>query len=459
MSVVAYKSRRVVLPEGEAPATVLVDTEFGRIVRISQYADRADATTVYDVGEDALLPGLVDPHVHINDPGRTDWETFRTATRAAAAGGITTVVDMPLNCLPETTTVDALERKREAAAGKAYIDWRPWGGAVGEVGGGADNCAHLVPLARAGVPGFKCFLIYPGCDGLGAIDEATLRAAVPLIAGIGLPLLVHAELAGPLRHAAALLEARDADWTRYATYLASRPDAAEVEAVAMMVRLCQEFRARVHIVHVSSAECLPLIRAAKAEGIPLTAETCPHYLYFAAETIADRSTLHKCAPPIRSQANRELLWRGLEDGTLDLIASDHSPCPVEMKGLADGNFETAWGGVAGLSLTLPVLWTAMQQRGLPLARLVGWMAEAPARLAGLAHRKGCIAAGYDADLVVFAPEETFVAVPEQLHYLHPVSPYVGERLTGVVHQTVLRGLPVIREGEFESLPRGREVRV
>ena len=458
MSVVAYRSRRVVLPTGEAPATVLVDTESGRIVRVNEYADRGDAGTVYDVGEYTLLPGLIDPHVHINDPGRTHWETFRTATRAAAAGGITTLIDMPLNCRPETTSIAALELKREAAAGETFVDWRPWGGAVGEAAGGADNCAHLVPLAQAGVPGFKCFLIYPGCDGLGAIDQATLRAAMPLIAGTGLPLLVHAELAGPLNHASALLEAKGADWTRYATYLASRPDAAEVEAVALMVRLCREFGTRVHIVHVSSAECLPLIRAAKAEGLPLTAETCPHYLYFAAANIADRSTLHKCAPPIRSEANRELLWHGLEDGTLDLIASDHSPCPVEMKGLIDGNFRTAWGGIAGLSLTLPVIWTAMQQRGLPLKKLAGWMAEVPARLAGLEQRKGRIAAGYDADLVVFAPEETFLAVPEQLHYLHPISPYVGERLTGVVQQTVLRGLPVFRGGEFEALQRGREVR-
>ena len=384
MSVVAYSSRRVVLPDGVVPATVLVDTESGRIVSVSDYANCGDADTVYEVGEHALLPGLIDPHVHINDPGRTHWETFRTATRAAAAGGITTLIDMPLNCLPETTTVGALELKRQAAAGETYVDWRPWGGAVGKACGGADNCVHLLPLAKAGVPGFKCFLIYPGCDGLGAIDEATLRAAMPLIAGARLPLLVHAELAGPLDHAAALLDAEGADWMEYATYLASRPDKAEVDAVALMVRLCREFGTRVHIVHVSSAECLPLIRAAKAEGLPLTAETCPHYLYFAAETIADRSTLHKCAPPIRSRANRELLWQGLEDGTLDLIASDHSPCPVEMKGLADGNFRTAWGGIAGLSLTLPVVWTAMQQRGLPLARLAEWMSAAPARLAGLA---------------------------------------------------------------------------
>ena len=463
MSVVAYASRRVVLPDGVAPATVLVNTATGLIEAVVAYSQAGSTGQHHDLGDDALLPGLIDPHVHINDPGRTSWETFRTATRAAAAGGITTVIDMPLNCLPETTTVAALERKREAAAGETYVDWRPWGGAVGEVSGHisgrGNNCAHLVPLAAAGVPGFKCFLIYPGCDGLGAIDETNLRAAMPLIAGTGLPLLVHAELAGPLDRAAAALARAGSDWTQYATYLASRPDEAETDAVALMIELCREFRTRVHIVHVSSAACLPLIRKARAEGLPLTAETCPHYLHFAAEDIPDGSTLHKCAPPIRGRANRELLWQALEDGTLDLIASDHSPCPPEMKGLIQGNFRTAWGGIAGLSLVLPVVWTAMQQRGLPLSLLARWMAANPAKLAGLDRsggRKGCIAPGYDADLIVFAPDESFIAGPEHLHYLHPVSPYLGEHLVGVVRQTILRGRLVYDRGSFVEPAHGRE---
>ncbi len=450
MPTAAYISRRVVFPDGVRAAAVLVDATTGLITRIAEADACPPADSLHDLGEHALLPGLIDPHVHINDPGRTDWETFATATRAAAAGGITTLVDMPLNCLPETTTVDALKQKREAAAGRTYVDWRPWGGAV------TDNHAYLLPLAQAGVPGFKCFLIYPGCEGLGAIDEATLHVAMPLIAQAGLPLLVHAELAGPLEAASAALDG--ADWTQYATYLASRPDAAEVEAVALMIRLCREFRAHVHIVHVSSAACLPLLRAAKAEGLPITAETCPHYLYFAAEDVPRGSTLHKCAPPIRGRANQALLWEALVDGTLDLIASDHSPCPPQMKGLDDGSFRTAWGGIAGLSLTLPVVWTAMQERGLGLPMLARWMSEAPARLAGLGHSKGRIATGYAADLTVFASEQGFMVAPEHLYYLHPISPYVGERLTGTVVETILRGRSIYKQCRFAEPPSGREAR-
>ena len=456
MATSIYISRRVVLPEGVRPAAVVVDDAAGRITAITEANAAPAADAVYDLGEDVLLPGLVDTHVHINDPGRTTWETFRTATRAAAAGGVTTLVDMPLNCLPATTSVAALEQKRRAADGQTYVDWRPWGGAVGD--GLAGNAADLVPLAEAGVAGFKCFLIYPGCEGLGAIDEAALRLAMPQIAQTGLPLLVHAELAGPLDRAAKALTG--ANWTQYATYLRSRPDEAEVEAVELMVRLCREYRARVHIVHVSSALCLPAIRAAKTEGLPLTAETCPHYLHFAAETIPAGSgaTLYKCAPPIRSAANRELLWQALQEGTLDLVASDHSPCPPEMKRLEEGDFASAWGGIAGLSLVLPVMWTALRQRGLGLSELARWMSEKPAALGGMSGRKGRIAAGLDADLVVLAAEQSFQPTTAELHYLHPVSPYLGERLVGVVRQTIVRGQSVYRDGLFAEPARGCEVR-
>jgi allantoinase len=452
MSAVAYISRRVVLPEGVGPACVVA--EDGVIAAITDYASPPANATLVDAGSDAILPGLIDPHVHINEPGRTDWEGFATATRAAAAGGITTVIDMPLNCLPETTTVEALTLKRIAAQGQTHIDWRPWGGAVN------GNQSHLQPLADAGVPGYKCFLLYPGCDGFGLIDESELRAAMPILAATDLPLLVHAELPGPLEAVAAGLN--DHDWTRYDTYLASRPDEAELAAIRLLIALCREFGTRIHIVHLASAQALPLLRAAKAEGLPITVETCPHYLHFAAERIPDRATHLKCAPPFRSEANRNLLWQALADGTIDLIASDHSPCPPEMKRPEEGSFLTAWGGIASLSLGLPIIWTEMHVRATKegerwdLGHVARLMATNPAKLAGLASRKGRIAPGYDADLVIFDPEATFTVAREHLHFRHPISPYLGETLHGVVHQTILRGTPVYDRGTFPSPGHGHE---
>ena len=443
-----YISRRVVLPEGVRPAGVVVDDETGRIIRIVE-ANAPDGRAV-DFGEDAVLPGLVDSHVHVNEPGRTEWEGFRTATEAAAAGGVTTIVDMPLNCLPPTTTVRGLEEKRIAANGKCRVDWRAWGGCENE------NQLHLQPLAAAGVAGYKSFLVYPGCEGLGLVDEANLRLAMPIIAVTGLPLLVHAELPGPVETAAAALAGED--WRRYSTYLRSRPDEAETTAIELMIELCREFGARVHIVHLATAEALPIIRAAKAEGLPLTVETCPHYLAFAAEEIAEGATQFKCAPPIRSARNRNLLRSAVLDGTIDLIASDHSPCPPEMKlGEPIGSFRTAWGGIASLSLGASVVWTSLGDRfGLKdLARL---MSSAPARLAGIDGHKGSIAAGMDADLMVFAPEEQFPVGTEHLHFRHAVSPYVGQTLTGVVRQTIVRGRTVFDRGQFVAEPTGREVR-
>jgi allantoinase len=451
MSSTAYLSERVVLPDGVRPACVLVDDLSGTISAITSPASSPASAKVIDLGEHALLPGLVDPHVHINEPGRTEWEGFRTATRAASAGGFTTLIDMPLNCLPETTSVSALEAKRAAAQGKCRVDWRPWGGAVN------GNQDHLLALAAAGVPGFKCFLLYPGCDGFGLIDEEDLRRAMPLIARSGLPLLVHAELQGPCEQAAATLAG--ADWRRYDTYLQSRPDQAEVEAVRLMIALCREFNARVHIVHLSTAEALPLLRAARQQGLPLTVETCPHYLVFNAEAIPDGATLFKCAPPIRSERNRQLLWEALADGTIDLVASDHSPCPPPMKRLEEGSFQTAWGGIAGLSVTLPVLWTEASARGFGLPQIARWMGSAPAALAGVAGRKGRIAPGFDADLVVFAPEETWTITARDLHFRHAVSPYTGRQVRGRVRQTYLRGLCVFDHDTFPGPNTGQEVRV
>ncbi len=443
----AFISKRIVTPQGTQSGVLLVEDERIRaICRVSEIP--ADAV-IHDCGSDALLPGLVDTHVHINQPGRTEWEGFRTATQAAAAGGFTTLVDMPLNCLPETTTVAALEQKRGAAQRECFVDWAPWGGAV------ADNQQHILPLARAGVLGFKCFLIYPGCDGFTMIDQHQLEAALPSIAESGLPLLVHAELAGPIDAATKTLVG--ADWRRYATYLASRPDQAELEAIRLMIRLCRQYRFRLHIVHLSTALALEELHAARAEGLPITVETCPHYLHFAAEEIPDCATLLKCAPPIRSKDNKQKLWHGLRDGIIDMIVTDHSPCPPAMKQEDSGRFDLAWGGIASLSLALSVIHTECSQRGFTLDDIVRWMSAAPAVLAGMSHRAGALEAGRDANFVIFDTDDEFTVAADRLHYRHKVSPYLNETLRGAVKETYLRGEAIYREGSFALKPSGREV--
>lgn len=453
------RSRRVVTPAGEREAIVLIDGEY--IVAVKDPGDHSSEIAVEDLGGLALLPGLVDAHTHINEPGRTDWEGFETGTRAAAAGGFTTIVDMPLNCLPPTIDVGALELKRDAARGKAMVDYALWGGAVD------GNQNELEPLALEGVAGFKCFLIYPGTDGFTEIDRANLQSAVPHIARTGLPLLVHAELAAPIDAAVARLNASGANWRKYATYLASRPDEAELDAIAMLLDLCRAQPFRLHIVHLATARALPLIRAAKMEGLPLTVETCPHYLHCAAEDIADGNTLFKCAPPIRSAENREQLWKALLDGTIDFIATDHSPCPAEMKRLTanapgeePGRFDEAWGGIPSLSTALSILWTECSRRAIPLSKLVEWTACAPAKMVGIQAHVGAIAPGMHANLVAFDPDAQFTVTAEHLHTRHAISPYVGETLRGVVRSTWLRGQPVYenRDGKvtFADTPRGRE---
>jgi len=403
---------------------------------------------IHDFGDDAILPGLVDSHVHINDPGRADWEGFHHGTRAAAAGGYTFLVDMPLNCLPATTTVAALKAKREAARGHCRVDWGAWGGVV------SDNQRHIESLAEAGVLGFKCFLIDAGIDGFTMVTEEQLRRALPHVARTGLPLLVHAELAGPIDAATAALV--NADWRSYATYLKSRPDEAELSAIRLLLSLCREYNFRLHIVHLSTSEAFADLIAARVEGLPVTVETCPHYLRLTAEAIADGATLNKCAPPVRSLENREQLWRGLQEGIINLIATDHSPCPPAMKRLEEGNFRTAWGGISSLSLALPLMWTEATERGFTLRDIARWMAEKPAWLAGFSARKGRIEVGYDADMVVFDPEAEFVVTQERLHYRHAVSPYWGEKLRGVVKATYLRGKPVFADGDFPGENFGRE---
>jgi allantoinase len=442
----AFVARRVVTPEGIRPAAVLVDGE--RIQAVVTPDQVSDQYEIRDFGDAAMLPGLVDSHVHINDPGRAEWEGFETATRAAAAGGYTMLVDMPLNCLPATTTVAGLQAKRAAAGRKCRVDWAAWGGVV------HDNQGDIEALAAEGVPGFKCFLIDPGIDGFTMATEQQLRLALPNVARTGLPLLVHAELADPIDRATKSLA--QADWSRYSTYLQSRPDEAELAAIRMMLSLCREYGFRLHIVHLSSSQALPELRAARAEGLPVSVETCPHYLHLSAETISKGATLSKCAPPIRSRENREKLWDGLRDGTIDLVVTDHSPCLPVMKRTTEGNFRTAWGGIASLSVALPLMWTEASKRGFTLLDLARWMASGPACLAGCDTLKGRIAAGYDADFVIFEPESEFVVTEDRLHFRHAVSPYLGETLRGVVKATHLRGNPVFSEGAFPGQPAGRE---
>jgi allantoinase len=444
----AFLARRVVTPEGIRPGAVLVEAE--RIRGVVSPGEVPSQASREDFGNAVLLPGLVDSHVHINEPGRTEWEGFSTATRAAAAGGCTMLVDMPLNCVPATTSVAALRLKRRAARGQCWVDWAAWGGVV------PGNAKEVEPLAQAGVVGFKCFLVDAGIEEFPRVSEPDLRAALPYVAETGLPLLVHAELPPPLDAAARQL--RDADWGCYATYLRSRPDEAELAAIRLMLSLCREYRFRLHIVHLATGLALEELGRARAEGLPVSVETCPHYLHLEAETIAEGATQSKCAPPIRSRANRDRLWQGLREGIIDLVVTDHSPCPPEMKRLKEGNFQTAWGGIASLSMALPLVWTEAEARGFALTNVARWMAEAPARLANCEFEKGRIAAGWDADFVVFDPEAQFTVTEDRLHQRHPLSPYLGETLRGVVKRTYLRGRMVFCEGEFPGAAVGREFR-
>lgn len=448
----ALRSTRVLTPDGLRPAALIIDGE--KIAAIHTWNDVATAASLLDFGDLLILPGLVDSHVHINDPGR-DWEGFDTATRAAAAGGVTTLVDMPLNCIPETINVPALAAKRNAAARKTWVDWAAWGGVV------RGNAEELPALVQAGVPGFKCFLIHSGIDGFCWVNESDLRLALEGLHGTGLSLLAHAEVAGPVESATAALNRNRADWRQFSTYLTSRPDHAETEAIKLLIRLAEEFQTPIHIVHLSSAKALPFLAEARACGVPVTVETCVHYLWFAAEETPDGATEFKCAPPIRDAANREELWAALESGLIDLVATDHSPCPPAMKHRDEGRFDLAWGGIASLGLALPVMWTALHQRGHDVAqsaeRIGKWMAAGPARLAGFTGRKGVLVPGADAGLAIFDPDAAWTVTPDDLHFRHKLSPYLGANLRGRVQETWLRGRRIFRDGKFESEPTGREL--
>lgn len=428
------RSRRTITPEGERPASVAVDR--GRIVAVGRYEEHAAAQSVADLDDDVLLPGLVDTHVHVNEPGRTEWEGFATATQSAAAGGVTTIIDMPLNSIPPTTTVEALTEKRRAAAGQCFVDVGFWGGIV------PGNLADLRPLHDAGVFGFKCFLCDSGVAEFPRVDQRELHAALEQVAAFDGLVIVHAEDQQQVDSAPACAGGS------YDAFLASRPAEAENVAIAALIDASKDTGTRVHVLHLSSAGALPLIAVAKRDGVRITAETCPHYLALSAEDVRDGATQFKCCPPIRGSDNAELLWAALATGTIDLVVSDHSPCPAELKSLDTGDFGVAWGGISSLQLALPVVWTRARQRGHSVSDVVRWLASRPAQLAGLAG-KGAIAAGYDADLVAFSPDDTFTVEPASLRHRHPVTPYAGHELHGVVRRTWLRG------NEVSDEPTGR----
>ena len=417
------RASRVVREGSEGAAAIAIRD--GRIAQIAPIQARIDAAREFEFGADlAVLPGLVDTHVHVCEPG-TDWEGFETATRAAAAGGITTLVDMPIDSFPATLTVGALQEKRDSARGRTYVDVGFWGGAV------PDNLDDLRPLKEAGVLGFKCFLIHPGVPGYELLTPDQMEKALATCRDLDVPLLVHAERADG--GAPTPFNSR-----RYRDYLASRPKEMENRAIADVIAAARRTGGLAHVVHLSSSDGVDMIASARREGVRITTESCPHYLTLSAEEIPDKGTLFKCSPPIREAANRELLWRGLEERVIDMVVSDHAPCTVAMKELESGNFGTAWGGISSVQLTLSIVWTEARRRGHSLADVARWMAEAPAKQARLAG-KGQIALGFDADLCILAPDESFVVEPAKLHHRHPVTPYGGRSLTGVVRETWLRG--------------------
>ncbi|TXS95318.1 allantoinase AllB [Parahaliea maris] len=443
-SIRALRSRRVISDGEERAATVVIAD--GKIADILDW-QAEPGCPLEDLGDKVLMPGLVDTHVHINEPGRTEWEGFDTATQAAAAGGITTVVDMPLNCIPVTTTVAALEEKLTAVQDQLWVDCGFWGGVV------PDSLDGLDALCRAGILGVKSFTIFSGVDDFPQVEAEHMRAAIPTLAHYDLPYLVHAELDRDNTPPAEIGRS-------YQSFLASRPRQWENDAIGMVIDLAREaqirgVRARMHIVHLSSSDAIAMIAAARKEGLAVTAETCPHYLTLWAEACPDGETLFKCCPPIRENENRDKLWQGLADGIIELVVSDHSPCTPQLKHLDSGDLENAWGGISSLQFGLSLIWTEARQRGFSLPEIVEWMASRPARFAGLGERKGRIAPGYDADLVVFDDTGEYLITPEIIKYRHKITPYAGHKVTGRVERTLLRGEDIFRGSDVVGHARGR----
>ncbi len=432
-------SRNVVTPDGMRDAVIEISN--GRIMSVTDSQQQSEATNVQDYGSLVIMPGLVDSHVHINEPGRTAWEGFETATKAAAAGGITTLVDMPLNSTPVTTTLQAFKEKLSAAKGKLWVDAGFYAGLI------PGNTDELQPMMDAGVLGVKAFLVHSGIDDFPNASESDLRRGMPLIANAGLPLLVHCELTNQqtsdIQHP-----------TSYREYLSSRPRQWEHDAIALMIRLCREYNCRTHIVHLASADAVPMLSEARSSGLPLTVETCPHYLFFSAENIPDGDTRFKCAPPIRENENRERLWDALREKVIDGIVSDHSPAPPELKHLDAGDFTKAWGGISSLQFGLSIIWTEARKRGYHYSDIARWMSWFPAQLAGLTGRKGAIAEGYDADIVVWNPEVSYTLTRGRILHRHKVTPYEGSVLYGVVEKTFVRGTAVYDNGLLSDTPHG-----
>jgi allantoinase len=440
----ALRSQRTIIAGEEQAATVVI--EDGVISAILDYTTTPECP-VEDLGNQVLMPGLVDTHVHINEPGRTEWEGFNTATQAAAAGGITTVVDMPLNCTPVTTTAAALQEKIDSLGSQLWIDCGFWGGVV------PDNLDDLDALLAAGVLGAKSFMIHSGIDDFVQVNEEHIRRAIPILAKHGVPYLIHAELDRE--------DSEPADiGTHYQSFLASRPKAWENDAINTMIELGNEARekgcnSKIHIVHLSSAEAIPAIAAAQHAGLAISAETCPHYLTLFAEACPDGKTLYKCCPPIREDENRQQLWQGLADGTISFVVSDHSPCTPQLKHIDTGDIEKAWGGISSLQFGLSLIWTEARERGHSIAEVSDWMSTRPAAFAGLEHRKGAIAVGHDADLVVFDDTGEYLITADIIKYRHKITPYEGRTVTGVVSRTYLRGQPVYNAGDITGSPRGK----
>ncbi len=434
------RARRLVTAGREQAGCVGISD--GRIIAVEPLESGLEGRRVVELGEDVvLLPGLVDAHVHVNEPGRTEWEGFASATRAAAAGGVTTILDMPLNSIPPTVDVAALEVKRKSALGQISVDVGFWGGAV------PGNLGELTGLHAAGVFGFKCFLVHSGVEEFPPLRPEDLEDYLRVLRTVDGLLIVHAE------DGDAIEQAPSVHSDDYRDFLSSRPRVAEDRAIGRVIDAARATGARAHILHLSSSDALPLIAEARRDGVRITTETCPHYLTFAAEEIPAGATQFKCCPPIREAANREQLWQGLADGTIDCIVSDHSPCTPELKRLDLGDFAQAWGGISSLQLGLSDVWTEARRRGFSLPDVVRWMAERPAQLVGL-QRKGRIEPGYDADFCVFAPDDGFVVDPATLFHRNPITPYAGRHLDGVVRSTWLRGLEIGGAEPADDRPRG-----